>query len=143
VENCALVSAEFTEPTIDIHYRDLMSVIKGSMADPAEEARHLALGEGFMKPDDVPQLLTVPAKTLSRVLDEQGIGPVDLLSLDVEGYEVQVLNGMDWRRHRPAFLLLEVRDQPGIEAVIAPWYRRAAVLNETEDYADILYARKD
>lgn len=141
VENCALVSQTYAAPTIDIHYRDLMSIIKGSIADPEEEARHLALGEGCMKPGDAPQVLSVPAKTLSRVLDEHHISHIDLLSLDVEGYESEVLKGLDFNRHRPAHLLIEVRDARAVENLVSPWYRQVSVLNQNEKYADILYER--
>ncbi len=49
----------------------------------------------------------VPARTLSSLLDEARIGAVDFLSLDVEGLEIEVLEGLDLSRHRPAFLLVE------------------------------------
>lgn len=139
VENCALVSEDYIGRTIEVHYRDLMSMVKGGMADPVDEARHLELGKGFMKMGDTPQALSVPAKTLNRVLAEHRVGNIDLLSLDVEGYEVEVLRGIDFKRHRPGHLLVEVRDIRAIERVILPWYRQISILNQNEDYADILY----
>lgn len=139
VENCALVSAGHAAPTVDMQYCNLMSLVKGSRPDMREEERHLEHGRQFLRADESVQTVTVPAKTLSRVLDEHGITRVDLLSLDVEGYEPEVLAGLDLARHRPAHLLVEVRDRAAIEKLLAPWYRTVAVLTQTPDYQDVLY----
>ncbi len=45
---------------------------------------------------------------LSSLLDELNVTEVDFWSLDVEGYEIQVLNGVDFERHRPKFIVIEV-----------------------------------
>jgi FkbM family methyltransferase len=52
----------------------------------------------------------VPARSLSSLLDEVGAPEVDLLALDVEGFEVQALSGLDWERHAPRYLFVEVHD---------------------------------
>jgi len=41
-------------------------------------------------------------------LDKHGITHVDLLSLDVEGLELEALRGLDLTRHRPTWILVEV-----------------------------------
>jgi len=38
--------------------------------------------------------------------------PVDILCIDVEGWEVEVLNSSDWTRHRPRFVLIEKNHNP-------------------------------
>jgi len=50
----------------------------------------------------------VKASTLSKVLDENGVTKVDFLSLDVEGYELEVLKGIDFEKVDIRFLLVEV-----------------------------------
>ena len=40
--------------------------------------------------------ITLPTDTMSNVLKTAGVTHIDFLSLDVEGYEVQALSGMDW-----------------------------------------------
>lgn len=143
VENCALVSSAFGETEIEVCYCDLMTVVTGGMEDPAAEARHLDLGQQFLKKGDSSRTLKVPAKTLSRVLDENGIDHVDLLSLDVEGYESEALKGIDFRRHKPQFMLIEVRDATAIMSVLSPWYQRICTLSQHDEYEDVLFARED
>lgn len=47
-------------------------------------------------------------ETLSSAIDRSGIGThIDFLSLDVEGYELHVLQGLDLIRHRPTWILIE------------------------------------
>jgi FkbM family methyltransferase len=49
----------------------------------------------------------VEVRTLDEVLAEAGNLKIDLMSIDVEGFELQVLRGFDLARHRPAMLLIE------------------------------------
>lgn len=49
----------------------------------------------------------VEVKTLDDVLAEAGNPKLDLVSIDVEGTELDVLRGFDLARHRPAILLVE------------------------------------
>lgn len=53
--------------------------------------------------------VALPAKgvTLSRLLDVLHVEQVDLWSLDVEGFELMAVQGVDFRRHRPRFILIE------------------------------------
>lgn len=51
----------------------------------------------------------VVGRSISSVLDEFNVtGTIDLWSLDVEGAESQALMGMDFARHRPVYILIEV-----------------------------------
>jgi FkbM family methyltransferase len=142
VENYALVSDEYTSPTVEMDYLNLMSQVKGCLPTAETEARHLAKGLESLRKGDTRYTITVPATTLGHILDRHRISHIDLLSLDVEGYEPEVLKGLDFNRHRPAWLLLEVRDRPLIEQIILPFYQQTAILGENESYADILYSAR-
>lgn len=50
--------------------------------------------------------VTVPVTTMNELLAEHS-GPIDVASIDVEGGELQVLDGFDLMKHRPRVLLLE------------------------------------
>lgn len=49
----------------------------------------------------------VEVRTLDSILDEAQVESIDLLSIDVEGFELPVLQGIDLRRRRPRLVLLE------------------------------------
>lgn len=49
----------------------------------------------------------VNAIQLSKLLDKHKVEKVDFFSVDVEGYEIEVLNGIDFARHRPSYILYE------------------------------------
>jgi FkbM family methyltransferase len=54
----------------------------------------------------------VPVVTLDRIVREHA-APVDfdLLSVDVEGMEVEVLSGLDWMTYRPHIVIVEYNSQ--------------------------------
>ena len=59
-------------------------------------------------------LIPVETKTLTQILDEYNsmyeIKNIDFFSLDVEGYEYEVLLGLDLKKWRPNFILIEIMD---------------------------------
>jgi FkbM family methyltransferase len=138
VFNCALTASEGPGATVRLRYGGLMTVVAGARADDAEwvAAAHAVAQE---EPEHE---FEVPARTLSSILDEADAPDVDLLSLDVEGYEAQVLRGLDFDRHAPRYLLVEARDEDArrsIEAVLAERYRLLEALSPF----DVLYSRSD
>jgi FkbM family methyltransferase len=66
------------------------------------------IGEDFLDPGYTPdQTLEVSVVTLDSLLIDAGITRVDFLSIDVEGHEVQVLEGFALERYRPSLVLME------------------------------------
>jgi hypothetical protein len=54
-------------------------------------------------------LCKVPAITLEAILDTYAkTTPIDFLSLDTEGYELNILKGMNLDKYRPTYLLIEI-----------------------------------
>jgi FkbM family methyltransferase len=133
VEQCALVPFDYSRPTIELRSCNLMSVVKGGMKSEEEEIAHVRRGAEIQKIE--PAELIVAAKTLTAVLDKHRIERIDLFSLDVEGYELNVLRGLDFERYRPTFMLIEARYREEIENYIARWYRPIAELS----HHDVLY----
>jgi len=53
-------------------------------------------------------VVTVPTRTLDDILEEADAPtPIDLLSVDVEGHEIEVLLGFDFMHWRPRLILVE------------------------------------
>lgn len=53
----------------------------------------------------------VPMKTLTTVFDELAVPSIDFISLDIEGYEVHALKGLDFNKYRPEVFIIEYKDE--------------------------------
>lgn len=84
--------------------------------------------------------MPVPVLPMSLILDrlDPPSTTYDLLSLDVEGGELDVLAGLDLERHRPRFILVETSDRPAVEALLADRYGMAGQWS----HHDYLFARR-
>lgn len=137
VVRAALVPFDHEGDTVRMRFAELMSTVAGEHLDEHRTRMGTILGWRDPYEDDV------PARPLSQILDEHGAPEVDLLSLDVEGYEPSVLRGLDLERHAPRWLLVEVHDQaagrPPIEAILGDRF----VLHEALSPLDLLYRRRD
>ena len=58
------------------------------------------------------QLITVTATTLEKILDiyfsSNEYKHIDFLSLDTEGYEYEILKGLNFNKYSPTYLLIEI-----------------------------------
>lgn len=89
----ACTSPERAGRDVDLHVAGPLSALdRASMASGARPERVLA----------------VPARTLDEILVEAGAPqPLDFVSIDVEGHELEVLRGFELARWRPRLVLLE------------------------------------
>src|SRR5258708_2113196 len=137
VENCALVPVGADGHSVPMTYCGLMSVVDGGWSDPAAERTHVEIGKQIQSLETYH--VDVPGRCISALLDKHKIAHVDLLSLDVEGFERQALEGLDLSRHRPSFILVEARFREEIDGLLLPHYEAIAQLS----HHDVLYrARK-
>ena len=138
VFNCALVPPGEEGP-VRMSYGGLMSVVHG--ADGAGAAAEHARA-GDMHGWDDSYEIEVPGRTLTSLLEEAGAREIDLLSLDVEGFEASALRGLDLDRFAPRFLLVEMGDarerRPEVEAVLGDRYE---AIDEPSPM-DVLYRRR-
>ena len=110
---------------------------RGAQKSPQADEAHCRAGARIQ--ETVVSEFDVPARTLTSVLDEAAAGRVDFLSLDVEGYELQALNGLDIERFRPRHILVEARFREEVERRLSPYYD---ALDELTHH-DVLYRWKD
>jgi hypothetical protein len=68
-----------------------------------------SLNRDLMAPGAKTQyVIMVPVRTLDDILEEANAPtPIDLLSIDVEGHELEVLRGFDLVRWQPRLIMLE------------------------------------
>lgn len=136
VVNCALGSFAQHGSELRMSYCNLMSLVHGGM--PAEqEAQHLRIGREVQHLKESHELV-VPCQALGRLLDELQLPPVDLLSLDVEGYEENALLGLDFPRQAPRYILVEARFEAAVRSVLAPHYDEV----ERMSHHDLLFGRR-
>jgi hypothetical protein len=108
-----------------------MSIVSGALGSKGDDAAHVAKGVAVQGGAEIvrPREVRVPARTLTSILEEVRPGRIDLLSLDVEGYEVEVLRGLDLARFRPRYILVETRSVAATDAVLCGHYDRIAQLS--------------
>jgi FkbM family methyltransferase len=140
VYNCALVAPDHPDPTITLTYGDVMTIVSQIVKpdDPMMVGRIAKLASYIRT---TPFEFSVPARTLDSVLDQAGVSAFDFLSLDVEGYEMPALRGLDLHRHRARHILVEAWDERRHAEIDAHLtgnsYRQIACMGEM--HRDYLY----
>jgi FkbM family methyltransferase len=134
--NAALVGDLYGHDNIEMVYtpgcNGLLSVVNN------EKAEAMLARDKYG--DKIP--VQVPALSLNKILAaywEQDIA-IDLMVLDVEGYEAEALKGIDFTRWKINYLLVEQLNGPDseIEALVLPYYDLVEVIGEH----DYMYKKK-
>lgn len=95
--NCALVASEDVHEISGDFYGSFLASIGG---------------ERLNKRDNFTgKTIAVKAQTLNSILEESGIENIDLFSLDVEGYELEVLKGFNIDKYQPKYVIIEIYDK--------------------------------
>ena len=121
VFNCALVPFGSEGAEIEMVYGNLMSIVVGAMGSTTADEEHIRKSREHVTNKQAYRV-KVPGRTLSSIIDEAGISKIDFFSLDVEGFEAPVLMGLDLKRHRPTFILVEARFPQQIDDILSFYY---------------------
>lgn len=133
VENICLVAPENTGQMMTMLDLDLQSVILSDNATEEQLGSHAV-------PSDVrraQRLVKISAETLSGVLSRHGNPIVDFLSIDVEGYELEVMRGLNLQIHAPRFILIETHTVGEVTRLLGNLY----ILRERCSPHDYLFER--
>jgi len=65
--------------------------------------------------------ITVEVDTLENILDQLGIQEIDFISIDTEGTEVDVLEGLNLSKYRPKFILAEYNTSSKANNQLSPY----------------------
>lgn len=107
----ACVSFDFTENEIELQYLDLMSYTPSTANQLIDPVSHHKNGLKHLQKNDTSGVVNVPAVTLTKILHLANSPKyMDLLSLDVEGAEINVLQGLDHKNFRFDYMCIESRD---------------------------------
>jgi len=102
IEHCAAGEADEESVPFYANFRGSLSSL-----DKSQEERFKGFGKyfgGFVEQK-------VTKRRLDTLFAKHGVERVDLLSLDIEGYEVEAIRGLDLRRIRPRVMVIEVDGQ--------------------------------
>jgi FkbM family methyltransferase len=95
-----------------------------------------ARSEAVARGETIVERIT-PILSLNDIFEHHGGGrTIDFLKIDVEGWERQVLSGLDLLRHRPTVLLIEATHQGSPEPNSADWEQILTVANYCPIYFD-------
>ena len=107
--NCACVAFDFSKPEIEMLYSNLMSVTLEGRSDIPDRLEHAKKGEAHSERENSFRF-RIPARTLQDIFEEaKSPKLIDLMSLDVEGAELEVLSGIDFQKTNFRNLLIETR----------------------------------
>jgi len=138
VFNCACVPHAHAGNNVKMTSVGLMSLVSGIMDDPSKEETWVARGEAVQA--IVRADVVVPARTLDSVLQEAQLPRPDLLVLDVEGAELQVLQGLSLTHCRPRYIVSEDAYTLDVAKFLeCAGYSLRAVLLERKHTRDVLY----
>jgi FkbM family methyltransferase len=134
----ACVSSTYDKPYVELIYANLMTAPSGVESDIADPVKHAQSGTVYLPPGEDTVSVMAVARTLGSILAEASAPKVmDLLSLDVEGAELEVLKGIDHAAHRFRFVLVETRNQSRLANYLE---KHGYVLLDKLSQHDFLYA---
>ena len=91
------VGPEKTEMDFYVFDPSIFSTFDKNSAEEYKKMGHLVLN-----------ILKIPVFPLKDVLEKYAVDKeIDIMSLDTEGYDMQVLSSNDWKKFRPHFIILE------------------------------------
>lgn len=101
----ACVAFDYQDPTVAMYFSNLMTT-----SDLGKSKNWAELGRPFLRAGESVVPFWAPALTLASILEETGVRKIDFLSVDVEGAELSVLQGIDFSKVQVNSILIETSE---------------------------------
>jgi FkbM family methyltransferase len=136
-ENAACVSFDFPSTQMELTYSNLMTTPMEGYSDLEDRKGHAEAGRKWLRAGDPVSTFFAKARTLTSVLDDAGApATIDFMSLDVEGGEIEVLEGVNHEKYRFTWMLVESRSERQIVGFLS---QRGYVLYKKLSQHDYLF----
>ena len=99
--NAACVNHSFKNKIITLFYQNLATKIH--LNQPLESN----IEEYSLPKDESKYRFDVEARTLDSIIDDIGVTNIDFISIDVEGYELEVIQGLNFNKINVNYILVE------------------------------------
>lgn len=142
VVNAALVRHDYPSETVRIEMADLMSVVNDGNIEPELVESHVARGREVQHLEQQDSI-EIKAITLTKLLNDLKVTHVDFFSLDVEGYETEVLRGIDFSTITFDYIFVETRieNEEEIDSMLKQANMKMTHQWLNPSYSNRLYAR--
>jgi FkbM family methyltransferase len=110
--HAAAVPADFGADTVELIFSNLMTLVDKPTSEISDPWRHALSGSEFLKPWESVERFSAPALSLNSILASQNAPrEIELLSIDIEGFELDVLSDLDFNNYKFQAIILENRNR--------------------------------
>ena len=136
----ACVPFDYKDEYVVIDYANLMSISASLNNDIKDIESFKKKGKAHLNKFGRKLKFGAIARTLTNILnDSNSPNNIDFMSLDVEGAELDVLNGLDFGKYVIKYILVETRDSKKIENFLKNHYY---IMIDVLSHHDYLFEKK-
>jgi FkbM family methyltransferase len=139
--NSACCSFNYPNSSMTFLYANLMSISLDGKSDILDRQQHAVIGSTYLNRGESSYELQVPATTLNSILLKNNAPKrINFFSLDVEGSELEVLEGIDYTEFVFEFICVETRNFRQIRQFLqGKGYEYFAQLTNNLSHSDYLF----
>ena len=119
---CAATNFENRSDYVKLKYGGYATLFQSSQSDLLDTRQHMIDAANYIPQGTAGVEFIAPLRTMTEILDLASAPKViDFFSLDVEGNELEVLQGIDFSKYRVKWLLIESREITRIINYLEPF----------------------